>query len=649
MPSIHDFGKGTDKNPNGNGSGSNGSNNNGQGPTNGGPIGSGSMPSGNTSPFGNDDPIADILIDYSELAKKGEFHPVLFREAQINQLLSILNTVNHPNALIVGDAGVGKTGIVEEVARLLYIKDPLATAMLPGYTIYELPISKLVAGKSYVGQLEQALSDVLDFASDPKNKAILFIDEIHQLMTTKDSTSEKISQMLKPALARKNIHFIGATTTQEATSIQKDPAFSRRWSTIIVPELTQDETIEVVKSMRSVFEKKHQVTLLDNIIAAAIPIADEYKQYGSHRPDTALTLIDRAMSDAHLRQQRVKSTPAYQQLANKNLPNPTLSEYHLKQSAMSLLAGSGKKVLDDAVKPLEENLKNNIIGQTNTKDELIKTVKRMSLLLTKNKKPTSFLFAGPTGTGKTEIVKQLADALFGSKDSMIYLNMSEYSHASSLTNITGSSEGYIGSDSKRELPFDSLESNPFQIILLDELEKADPVIVQYFMQALDEGKTKTNRNKFIDFSRSIIIATTNAGVEALSEKRVGFGVNGKTVADTATQTDIINALKDNFKIEIINRFDHVIGFNSLSKEEYTQVLAVKYNKLIDEAIQNRPDLSFNPVSIDIDSATTIDKLVELADESYDPQLNGRPAERTMKQYIEDFILDNSQATQFTLL
>lgn len=649
MPSIHDFGKGTDKNPNGNGSGSNGSNNNGQGPTNGGPIGSGSMPSGNTSPFGNDDTIADILIDYSELAKKGEFHPVLFREAQINQLLSILNTVNHPNALIVGDAGVGKTGIVEEVARLLYIKDPLATAMLPGYTIYELPISKLVAGKSYVGQLEQALSDVLDFASDPKNKAILFIDEIHQLMTTKDSTSEKISQMLKPALARKNIHFIGATTTQEATSIQKDPAFSRRWSTIIVPELTQDETIEVVKSMRSVFEKKHQVTLLDNIIAAAIPIADEYKQYGSHRPDTALTLIDRAMSDAHLRQQRVKSTPAYQQLANKNLPNPTLSEYHLKQSAMSLLAGSGKKVLDDAVKPLEENLKNNIIGQTNTKDELIKTVKRMSLLLTKNKKPTSFLFAGPTGTGKTEIVKQLADALFGSKDSMIYLNMSEYSHASSLTNITGSSEGYIGSDSKRELPFDSLESNPFQIILLDELEKADPVIVQYFMQALDEGKTKTNRNKFIDFSRSIIIATTNAGVEALSEKRVGFGVNGKTVADTATQTDIINALKDNFKIEIINRFDHVIGFNSLSKEEYTQVLAVKYNKLIDEAIQNRPDLSFNPVSIDIDSATTIDKLVELADESYDPQLNGRPAERTMKQYIEDFILDNSQATQFTLL
>lgn len=649
MPSIHDFGKGTDKNPNGNGSGSNGSNNNGQGPTNGGPIGSGSMPSGNTSPFGNDDTIADILIDYSELAKKGEFHPVLFREAQINQLLSILNTVNHPNALIIGDAGVGKTGIVEEVARLLYIKDPLATAMLPGYTIYELPISKLVAGKSYVGQLEQALSDVLDFASDPKNKAILFIDEIHQLMTTKDSTSEKISQMLKPALARKNIHFIGATTTQEATSIQKDPAFSRRWSTIIVPELTQDETIEVVKSMRSVFEKKHQVTLLDNIIAAAIPIADEYKQYGSHRPDTALTLIDRAMSDAHLRQQRVKSTPAYQQLANKNLPNPTLSEYHLKQSAMSLLAGSGKKVLDDAVKPLEENLKNNIIGQTNTKDELIKTVKRMSLLLTKNKKPTSFLFAGPTGTGKTEIVKQLADALFGSKDSMIYLNMSEYSHASSLTNITGSSEGYIGSDSKRELPFDSLESNPFQIILLDELEKADPVIVQYFMQALDEGKTKTNRNKFIDFSRSIIIATTNAGVEALSEKRVGFGVNGKTVADTATQTDIINALKDNFKIEIINRFDHVIGFNSLSKEEYTQVLAVKYNKLIDEAIQNRPDLSFNPVSIDIDSATTIDKLVELADESYDPQLNGRPAERTMKQYIEDFILDNSQATQFTLL
>lgn len=643
MANIHDFGKDDDQNNNkGNNSGT------GTGPAS--PVAN--VLGGSTTPTGNSNDVPDALIDYSELAKNKEFHPVLFREPQIAQLMSVLNTLNHPNALIIGDAGVGKTGIVEEVARLLYIKDPLATAMLGGYTIYELPISKLVAGKSYVGQLEQAVSDVIDFASNPDNKAILFIDEIHQLMSKSDGVSDKIAQMLKPALARKNMHFIGATTSQEAVTLQKDPAFSRRWSTIIVPELTPDQTIEVVKSMKAVFTKKHNVILDDKIIAAAIPIADEYKQYGSHRPDTALTLIDRAMSDTRLRHEKatILASTTLGSTAPISLPMPTLSEYHLKKSAMSLLSVSGKRVLEDAIAPLEQNLKDKIIGQAQTKEEIISTVKRMSLLLTKTKKPTSFLLAGPTGTGKTEIVKQMAKALFGSTKSMIYMNMSEYSHAATLNNITGSSDGYVGSDSKRELPFDSLESNPFQIVLLDELEKADPVVIQYFMQALDEGVTKTNRNKNIDFSRTIIIATTNAGVEALNEKRVGFGVNGQTVADTATQSDIVNALKGDFKIEIINRFDHVIGFNSLSKEDYTKVLAVKYNKLVKEATENRPDLTFTPASVDIDNALSIDKLVELADKSYDPQLNGRPAERTMKQYIEDFILEhNSHTNQFTLL
>lgn len=659
MANIHDFGKGTDK---GNGSGSNGGNGTGgnnSGGNNTGNNGIGGMPGGipiGLFPNGDTDEDLDIvmemLINYNEKAERGEFHPLLHREPQMAQLMSILNTLNHPNALLIGDAGVGKTGIVEELARLIVTKDPLAMAMLEGYTIYELPVSNIVAGKSYVGQLEQGLKALIEFASNPDNKVILFVDEIHQLMSNQGSSNDKIAQILKPALSRKDMNMIGATTTQEAVSLHQDPAFSRRWSTVIVPELTPDQTLDVVKSIAPVFTKKHKVLLPDEVMAAAIPIADEYKQYGSHRPDTTLTLIDRAMSDARLK--REKMTIALGTSSTPNGPSVSqqpiiLSEIQLKQSAISLLSGNHKQLLSDAIQPLTDNLNNKIIGQDATKTELLDTVKRMSLSLTKKKRPVSFLLAGPTGTGKTEIVKQLAHALFGSTKSIITINMNEYSHDSALNNIIGSSAGYVGSESKRELPFDSLQSNPFQIVLLDEIEKAHASVVQYFMQALDEGKTKTNRNTTIDFSRTIIIATTNAGVEALAEKRVGFGHNGKTVADSATKTDIMNALKQNFKIEILNRFEHIIAFNSLSQEDFTKVLAVKYNKIIEEAIEQRPDLTFAPDHIDINDAENYPALVELAEKSYDPQLNGRPAERTIQKYIENYILDHPSNTQFTLL
>lgn len=655
---IHDFGKGDkDSDPNNNGSNGRGpgGSNNGSGSGSGGnpggasPSGSGrpigQHPSGNTSTEVGEEDLP--LINYNERAKNKKFSKALFRDNEIEKLVGLLRTKKKPNGLLVGDAGVGKTQIVEELANRIVQNDPIVNKLLKDTVIYELPISQLVAGKSYVGQLEQSINDVISFASDPENHAILFIDEIHQLMSSRDSTSEKIAQILKPALGRGDLRVIGATTTSEATTFLKDPAFNRRFSRVLIPELTPEQTTDVVKAIRPSFQKHHDVTLPDNLIDQAIVLGDEYRQAGSHRPDTTITLIDRAMSDANIERAKLErqalTNPTIKQFINNNR-TPVLNVKQLKKAGMELASGDSTHITNQVVR-LKDNLDNKIIGQKEAKDELIDAIKRQQLNIVRRKQPVSFLFAGLTGTGKTELARQLADAMYGSRENMIYINMSEYSNDSALTRITGSSDGYIGSDSKRELPFDSLESKPYQIVLLDEFEKAAKNVQRFFMQALDNGRVQNNRGTDIDFSRTIVIATTNAGVDNLSEKTIGFGNTG-VLADKATKNDILSALQSSFDIELLNRFEKVVSFTSLSKDDYKKILAVKYNGIIAEAQENRQDLLFSPLHIDLDDAENFDFINELSEESYQPNLNGRPAERTMRNHIQDVLLDNPSQTQF---
>lgn len=564
----------------------------------------------------------EYLINYND--KFGQASKAMFRDAVVSQTMAVMLGKNKPNALLVGQAGVGKTKIVEDIAYRLVSQDPSVPDKLLGSVIYELPLSNIVAGSGIVGELEEKAKSVIDFISDPDNNAILFIDEIHQLING-SQTYDKIAQILKPALARGKMRVIGATTLQEATNLTADPAFNRRFSRVIVDELGNEQTVEILeKSTGSYIKHYNNKVVIDNaILPMVVEIANQYGAAGNHRPDTAITLLDRACGDAIIarKAQEVAAAndPAVLQ-AIKATPFVGITAKQLKRTAIALMTGHAKK---DALDKDEMMKKLDVIkGQDDIIKQVVDQLARDNKALYPRTKPLTFLFAGSSGVGKTEVTKIIAKELTGVKP--ITLNMPEFHSSASINRIIGAPAGYVGSDSHAELPFDVLESNPYQVILLDEFEKADRSVQTLFMGAFDEGYIKTSNGKLVDFSKAIIIATTNASHTTGKSTPIGF----KAVDDDASaRRQAIADLSGWFPPELLNRFNMILTFHNIEKAEYRNILADTYKRDIARIKANRrislPD--------ELNDAT-LDSMVE---ETYIPEFGARPAGRAIRDYIEE--------------
>ena len=604
----------------------NGNPNSGGGTGSGGTSGGG-IPAMAFTGFGDEEEFnpEDYLINYNEQFKNEP--PILFRDAVIQQTLSCLIGKFKPNALLIGPAGVGKTKIVEDIARRIANNDILIPAKLQDYTIWELPLSNIVSGSGLVGEVERKTKDIIKFASDPNNKVILFIDEIHMLIG-QSKTYEQIAQIMKPALARGNMKVIGATTSQEAQNLMDDPAFNRRFTRLIVDEFSVEQTEVILNNMAtSMFDHyDHKIAINPALIKEVVKVADEYRTMGSHRPDNAITLLDRAMSTAYI-QRKVMEVQAQNdpqmQAALAAMPTMSLSKSQLKLTAMKLMTGNNEKVIVD-VKEMKDKL-NVIKGQDEAITYLVDAIERDNLSLFQRTKPLTILFAGNSGVGKTEVVKIVANYITGVKP--IILNMTEYQDNSTINRIIGSPAGFVGYDSKVELPFDILESNPYQIILLDEFEKAHRSVQRLFMSAFDEGYIKTARGKIIDFTKSIIIATTNAGHTTKSDP-IGF------IEDDDVQSDAsVSDLSRFFDVELLNRFTKVINFNPITRKLFTEIAADTYKRNVQAIKDKHPSFTF--LADEMDDAT----LEKFTKDNFVKEYGARPIKAAIQKYIEDTVLD----------
>ena len=559
------------------------------------------------------DDIKGILTDMGE-----ETHsPTLFRDEIINEVCSVLISENKPNAMLIGPAGSGKTNIVEELARRIKRKDRRVPNKLYGYHVYSLNLSDIVSGSGLVGELERKVQRLIDFLENAENRAILFLDEIHMLFT--GETYKKIAQILKPALSRGKFMVIAATTTQEVRRVDEDPAFNRRFTRVIVDELTKDQTKKILKRTVKGMEKHYgmKISFTTGMADLIVRTADEFCSVGSHRPDNAITLMDRAVASRVMEMQTD---------ADSDEDMIKLDEKLVEDTAFRLISGnSSVKEFDaDAFRQALSALR----GQQEIMDDITRVITLYDMHIRPRIRPLTFLFAGASGVGKTEAVKIIAREYIGEKP--IVLNMAEYHSSASINRIIGAPAGYAGADSNRELPFDILDTNPYQVILLDEFEKCDRSVQRLFLSVFEEGIMQTNLGKEIDFSKSIIIATTNAG-SSNSSKSIGFGFGDNKGRQTFPD------LSDCFDMELVNRFTHKYLFNSISKDVYREIIK---DCLIAEIAGMRQGKIGKGLRKELDRALTEETVKSLCDSTYDPKYGARPARAAVTDYIDGILISS---------
>lgn len=600
--------------------------------------------------------LADFTRDLSQMAVDGEIEPVIGRDKEISRMVQVLSRKTKNNPVLVGDAGVGKTALAYGLAQR--IANGNIPYELRDMRVLELDMMSVVAGTRFRGDFEERMNQIIaDIEED--GHIILFIDELHTIMGSGsgiDSTLDA-ANILKPALARGTLRTVGATTQEEYQKhIEKDAALSRRFAKVLVEEPNLEDAYEILLGLKPAYEAFHNVTISDEAVMTAVKVAHRYLT-SKNLPDSAIDLVDEASAtvqmmikknapslltevDQAILDDDMKSASKALKASYKGKKRKPIAvtEDHI-MATLSRLSGIPVEKLTQADSKkylnLEKELHKRVIGQDDAVTAISRAIRRNQSGIRTGKRPIgSFMFLGPTGVGKTELAKALAEVLFDDESALIRFDMSEYMEKFAASHLNGAPPGYVGYDEGGELT-EKVRNKPYSVLLFDEVEKAHPDIFNVLLQVLDDGVLTDSRGRKVDFSNTIIIMTSNLGATALrDDKTVGFGAKDISHDYTAMQKRIMEELKKAYRPEFINRIDEKVVFHSLSQDNMREVVKIMVKPLILALKDKGMDLKFQPSA-----------LKHLAEDGYDIEMGARPLRRTIQTQVEDHLSELLLANQ----
>ncbi len=627
-------------------------------------------------------PLSDQLaVDLTALAEAGKLDPVIGRQMEIERVIQILARRTKNNPALIGEPGVGKTAIIEGLAQRITEGD--VPAPLMNKRVLQLDVGSLVAGTMYRGQFEERLKRVIDELK--QSGAILFIDEVHMLVGAGAAgSSVDAANILKPALSRGELQVIGATTLNEYRKhIESDAALERRFQPIIVDEPTVDETIEILRGVRKMYEDHHHLVISDDALETATQLSSRYVTE-RFQPDKSIDLIDEASSRVRmykspaakeakdlynqLRQARKSQSQAQEEGTAEEVrqwqeqvtsleariermrtgwdraTSPVVSANDIAEvvamwtgvPVMQLAQEESARLLE-----MEKELQKAIIGQEEAIQTISKAVRRARSGLKDPRRPIgSFMFLGPTGVGKTELTKALARFMFGNEDAAIQLDMSEFMERHTASRLVGAPPGYIGYDDAGQLT-EALRRRPYSIVVFDEVEKAHPEVHNMLLQIMEEGHLSDARGRKVDFRNAIIVMTSNIGADVIKRQTsLGFQLKRDEQAEEQTSYEemrkkLTDTLKKSFRPEFLNRLDAVVIFRSLNKQDIQQIVSLELDKVGERLVEHNLQLSATPAALE-----------SLAEQGYDPELGARPLRRIIQQKVEDPLSDSLLGGKF---
>ncbi|MFG0067448.1 ATP-dependent Clp protease ATP-binding subunit [Streptococcus pneumoniae] len=546
--------------------------------------------------------LEDYTHDLTEQARSGKLEPVIGRDKEISRMIQILSRKTKNNPVLVGDAGVGKTALALGLAQRIASGD--VPAEMAKMRVLELDLMNVVAGTRFRGDFEERMNNIIkDIEED--GQVILFIDELHTIMGSGsgiDSTLDA-ANILKPALARGTLRTVGATTQEEYQKhIEKDAALSRRFAKVTIEEPSVADSMTILQGLKATYEKHHRVQITDEAVETAVKMAHRYLT-SRHLPDSAIDLLDEAAATVQNKSKHVKADDSDLSPADK-----ALMDGKWKQAAQLIAKEEEVPVYKDLV----------------TESDILTTLSRLSGIRSHKRPIGSFMFLGPTGVGKTELAKALAEVLFDDESALIRFDMSEYMEKFAASRLNGAPPGYVGYEEGGELT-EKVRNKPYSVLLFDEVEKAHPDIFNVLLQVLDDGVLTDSKGRKVDFSNTIIIMTSNLGATALrDDKTVGFGAKDIRFDQENMEKRMFEELKKAYRPEFINRIDEKVVFHSLSSDHMQEVVKIMVKPLVASLAEKGIDLKLQASALKL-----------LANQGYDPEMGARPLRRTLQTEVED--------------